>query len=125
MSRYTNETTVKVTGNIKVETGKAILVMVSAVNDIRVYPEDEHRTKSVWFPFSQVSAIRRNPDAQDELRVKEWIVKKTAEFEQLLDNPNEPPVRELDGNIGFKGTAGARTREDDEGYEQDPDDFPF
>lgn len=127
MSRYTNETTVLISGTVKAETGKAILVIISQVNDVAL-----ENTVNVWFPFSQVSNILREPGKPTKLRVKEWLVMKTPVLAAALnDSPTVPAVDaetgELSGYAEFKarlaskGTGGKRTREDDEDY----DDVPF
>lgn len=128
MSRAINQTTVLISGTVKAETGKAILVIISGVNDVVL-----DTPVTVWFPFSQVSNIMREPEKPTKLRVKEWIVMKTPSLAAALEN-NELSVPAVDAETGelsgyaefkarmaSKGTGGKRTREDDEDY----DDIPY
>lgn len=132
MSRSTNQTTVKISGSIKAQTDKAILILATQVNGTHIYPEDPHKSKSVWFPKSQVMSSFKTPvpGELDHINVFEWIAIKTKEIEDALRESRSTRTKtELSGNPGFtgkdstpyRGTGGGRSREDDEGFSQNYD----
>lgn len=139
MSRYSNQTTVKISGHIARTTEKAILINAQEVNGTKIYPDDEHKTKAIWFPKSQVMKSLKSPvpGELDYIQVMEWIAVKTKEIEDALRESKSATSRQakqdLQGNpnfsgkdsVPYRGTNGGYSRENDEGYNYDYQDGEY
>jgi hypothetical protein len=118
MSRYSNETTVLISGRWIAETDKAVRFRVDKIGDRAMLENITY-----WFPLSQVSSLLKQPltaenykEQLDTLRVKEWLVIKNGLYDKLV--PAAAAV------VKPQNVYGSRVKEvySDEDFE---DDIPF